>query len=36
MRNYTFEEVQSQLYEIYSEEVDSARALGYGKFRINR
>ena len=36
MRNYTFEEVQSQLYEIYSEELDSARALGYGKFRINR
>ena len=36
MRNYTFEEVQGQLYEIYAEELDSARALGYGKFRINR
>ena len=36
MRNYTFEEVQGQLYEIYAEELDSARALGYGNFRINR
>ena len=36
MRNYTFEEVQGQLYEVYPEEMDSARALGYGNFKINR
>jgi hypothetical protein len=35
-KGLNFHWVQSQLYEIYSEELDSARALGYGKFRINR
>ena len=35
MRNYTFPEVVGELHEIYPGELESARALGYGSFKIN-
>ena len=36
MRNYTFPEVVGELHEVYPGELESARALGYGNFKINR
>ena len=35
MRNYTFPEVVGELNEIYHGELESARAIGYGSFKIN-
>ena len=35
MRQYTWQEVVGQLYEIYSDEIADAREIPFGKIRLN-
>lgn len=35
-RNYTWEEVQGQLHEVYANELEDARSLSYASFKFNQ
>ena len=35
IRQYTYNEIVGQIYEVYSEEVSDVREIPFGKFRLN-